>query len=106
MTVPMAKASTNEISVSSTVTFAPSTKVPRLSRTTCSVPLPARLLVPVDGRGFRRLQPPRRQVVLERLLPLAALIHLLEPVVEEGPEGGVALLQADPVRLVGERGVD
>src|SRR6516162_11560661 len=60
-----------------------------------------RLLV----EGWRRRRGDTRgpEVLVERRLPGAVLLHLRDRVVDLGPEVGVALLQADAVRLLRER---
>src|SRR5262245_12241481 len=61
-------------------------------------------LVPVDRRGLRVLLVELAGGVLPRLHVPAVLEDLVQEVVEEGPKLLVALLQADAVRLLGERG--
>src|SRR3954469_18911710 len=65
---------------------------------------PARLLV--DGRRRRCRDARRPEVLVPRRLPRAVLLHLCDRAVDLGPQVGVALLQADPVALFGERPAD
>src|SRR6476659_4444580 len=57
----------------------------------------------VKRRRRRRGDAGRAQVLVERRLPRAVLLHLRERVVDLGPQVGVALLQADAVALLGKR---
>src|SRR4051812_37445525 len=106
--MPMTNASANPRSVSSTVTHMPWPNRLRLSKTTDSVIAPFGGdvdSVAVDRRGRRRRQAAGADGALERLLPRAVLVGGVQPVVDEGSEVVGALLQADPVRLVGEGSV-
>src|SRR5258705_13852941 len=60
----------------------------------------------VDRRRRRRRDARGAEVLVERRLPGAVLLHLGDGVVDLGAQLGVALLQADAVALLGERLAD
>src|SRR5829696_2417918 len=105
--VPSARASTADTTVRARVVRNPWRKVARLSRTaSTSRPSGRPGSGAVDRRRGRLLGGHLAGGVLPGLEPAAVLLDLLQGVVDEVAELGVALLEPDAVRLLGEGVVD
>src|SRR5215218_5656002 len=101
--VPSSRASTADTTVRVSVVTNPWRKVARLSRTaSTSRPSGRPGSVAVDRRRGRLLGGHLAGGGVPGLQPAAVLLDLVQGVVDEGAELGVALLEPDAVRLLGE----